>query len=218
MSLGFKGSTKRRIILIGLAVFALGLIAAPVAMAVDGMVLGGITEGKWAGGIKELSAKVSVYAPGVLPSDEGATPLFTTDSTESGMWLMTVTGVPPTYYADFPIYAFADHFNMATSSFTYIPGGAGTAGDLQLTVLNTTISGTVKAKGSGKVLKGVKVLVLNKVRATTPKTGKYSVKIGLWPASHYTIKFVKTGYRTVKKTITSNPGGSVVRNVSMVKK
>ena len=85
---------------------------------------------------------------------------------------------------------------------------------LKLPVLNTTVKGVVKSAKTKKAIKGVKVTVGNKT-ATTNAKGKYSILIGLWPATKYKATFAWKGHKKATTTFTSAPNSSVVVNKSL---
>jgi hypothetical protein len=63
-------------------------------------------------------------------------------------------------------------------------------------------------------MRGVKVTVGNK-SVTTSTKGKYSLAIGLWPATKYRATFAKKGFYSVVKTFSSAPGSGVSVSVAL---
>jgi hypothetical protein len=207
-----KGAIYRRLALVVLAIAVVGLVAVPVALAdSSSMVLAGLVHGTYYGGQRAIAATVTVPDPTTGPA------LATTQATTDGFFIMVVpfSGLP-LYYSNFTVTATASFFNTGTAGFEFIAGGAAGV-RLNMVVKNTTVSGTVWNAKTTKAMKGVKVTVGNK-SVTTSKTGKYSLAIGLWPATKYRATFAKKGFYSVTKTFSSAPGSGVSVNVALKKK
>lgn len=219
MRIGFRGSTGRRLLLVGLAVIALCLIAVPVALAANpSMVIGGVVYGKYYGGQRALAAIVSV---------PGSTSAAVT--TNRGGFFITRVNLasPPTYQQSFTPTAAAlapnlttdwsTYFGTSAASFVFVDGGIGGVSPV-LTVRSTRVSGTVRNAATRKALRGVKVTIVGgKVRKTSKK-GNYSVVRGLWPATNYKVKFSKSGFKSVVKKFRSAPGSTTSVSVVLKKK
>jgi len=203
--MGFKGSTTRLAVAVGLVLLALAVVAVPLASAAPttGPVVVGInTLGTFYGGAKALPAQVGIA--------DSTTTYATVTTTALGTFVVVVDVPLPTYSIAFHATASATNFTSATVGLTpvYTSSEIGFANvALTLPVKNTTVSGTVKSAKTKKAVKGVKVTVGNKTVATNSK-GKFSIVIGLWPASKYSAKFAWKGHKAVSKTLTSNPGGA----------
>jgi hypothetical protein len=215
-----KGALYRRSAVVVLAIAVLGLAAVPVALAASSsMILAGVVHGTYYGGQREIAATVTVPNP-TAPTGP---PLATTKAGADGFFIMTVpfSGLP-LYYSNFTVTATAlspsaadwSHlFSTGKASFLFSAGGAAGV-SLHMVVKNTRVSGTVKNAKTKKALKGVKVTVGNKSLKTS-KRGKYSLAIGLWPATRYKAKFAKKGFYSVTKRFSSAPGSSVSVNVAL---
>jgi hypothetical protein len=207
-----KGAIYRRLALVVLAIAVVGLVAVPVALA-DGssMVLAGLVHGTYYGGQRAIAATVTVPDP-TAPTGP---PLASTQATTDGFFIMVVPFSDlPLYYSDFTVTATANFFNTGTTPFEFSAGGAAGV-RLNMVVKNTTVSGTVTNAKTKKAMKGVKVTVGNK-SVTTSTKGKYSLAIGLWPATKYRATFAKKGFYSLVKTFSSAPGSGV--SVSVVLK
>lgn len=80
----------------------------------------------------------------------------------------------------------------------------------------SSISGVVRDAQTGAVLSGVRVGIVNTTRATwTDSAGKYGLN-GVTVGS-VRLKFSKTGYQTLYKTVTVPAGGNVAVNVSLTR-
>ncbi len=214
-----KGAIYRRLALVVLAIAVVGLVAVPVALAdSSSMILAGLVHGTYYGGQRAIAATVTVPDPTTGPA------LATTQATTDGFFIMVVpfSGLP-LYYSDFTVTATAlspkladwsSFFSTGTAPFEFIAGGA-VGVRLNMVVKNTKVSGTVWNAKTKKALKGVKVTVGNK-SVTTSTKGKYSLAIGLWPATKYRATFAKKGFYSVVKTFSSAPGSGV--SVSVVLK
>jgi hypothetical protein len=227
MRMGFKGSTTRLAVLVALVVLALTLVAAPAASAAGTtpcLVFGNV-QGHYYGGNHALQGTVDVFNG---PTKLGEATVF------NGIFQLVVDVPLPQYAVTLsatthdlgPIvnsaYAWTTFFTAGTTSgiaptyttsgdFAYTPGVMLTA-----QVLPTTVKGTVTDAKTKKALSGVKVVVGN-VFALTSK-GKYSATNTLWPGKNR-VTYSKKGYKSVTKTITSNPGGAAVsQNVVLKKK
>jgi hypothetical protein len=218
-----KGAIYRRLGVVVLAIAVLGLVAVPVALGANpSMTLYGVVHGTFYGGQRPIAATVTVPNP-TAPT---GLPLAATRASADGLFIMTVpfSGLP-LYYGEFTVTATAlsptlkdwSHlFSTGRASFEFSAGGA-VGIPLTLVVKNTRVSGTVKNAKTTKALKGVKVTVGNK-SVTTSMKGKYSLAIGLWPATRYRAKFAKKGFYSVTKTFSSAPGSGVSVNVALKKK
>jgi hypothetical protein len=218
-----KGSIYRRLAMVMLAIVVIGLVAVPVAAAPSPkMFLAGEVGARYYGGERQIAATVTVPDP----SAPAGSPLATTRANAHGFFIMTVpfTGLPQ-YYSEFTVRATAlsPHgndwsklFSTGTASFEFTAGGA--AGVcIDLVVKNTTVRGTVKNATTRKALSGVTVTVDNK-SARTSATGKYSIVIGLWPATKYWVTFSKIGFTPVRSLFTSAPGSTVGVNAFLKKR
>jgi hypothetical protein len=213
MRLPSKGAIYRRLALVVLAIAVVGLVAVPVALAdSSSMILAGLVHGTFYGGQREIAAIVTVPNP-TAPTGP---PLASTQATTDGFFIMVVpfSGLP-LYYSDFTVKATAlspkladwsGYFSTGTTAFEFIAGGA-VGVRLNMVVKNTTVNGVVTNATTKKALSGVKVAIGNK-SAKTSKTGKYSIVIGLWPATKYRVTFSKSGFNSVTKKFTSNPGST----------
>ena len=207
MRMGFKGSTTRLAVMVGLVLLALALVAVPLASAdpVTGPVVVGInTVGTFYGGAKAMPAQVSI-------ADATNSTYATVTTTALGTFVVVVDVPLPTYSPVFHASAKATNFTAATVVLTptYTSTEIGFANvALSLPVKNTTVSGTVKSAKTKKAVKGVKVTIGNQTVATNKK-GKFSIVIGLWPATKYSAKFVWKGHKKAKKAFTSAPGATV---------
>ena len=210
MRMGFKGSTTRLAVVVGLVLLALAVVAVPLASAAPttGPVAIGInTLGSYYGGARALPAKVYILDLADITTYAG--PVTTTSL---GTFVMVADLPLPIYATDFHATATATNFSGVEATFTPVPDTNGDFGfanvALTLTVKNTTVSGTVKSAKTKKVLKGVKVTIGNQTVATSKK-GKFSFVIGLWPATKYKMVLAWKGHKKVTRTLTSNPGGPV---------
>jgi hypothetical protein len=208
-----KGVIYRRLAVVVLAIAVLGLVAVPVALAANlSMTLYGVVHGTFYGGQRPIAATVTVPNP-TAPTGP---PLATTRASADGLFIMTVpfSGLP-LYYGEFTVTATAlsptlkdwsKLFSTGRASFEFSAGGA-VGVPLTLTVKRTRVSGAVRNAKTKKALKGVKVTVANKSLKTS-KRGKYSLAIGLWPATRYKAKFAKKGFYSVTKRFASAPGST----------
>jgi hypothetical protein len=213
-----KGAIYRRLALVVLAIAVVSLVAVPVALAdSSSMILAGLVHGTFYGGQREIAAIVTVPD---LTAPTGP-PLASTQATTDGFFIMVVpfSGLP-LYYSEFTVKATAlspkltdwsGFFSTGSAGFEFSAGGA-VGVSLNMVVKNTTVSGTVWNAKTKKALTGVKVTVGNK-SVTTSAKGKYSLAIGLWPATKYRATFAKKGFFSVVKTFSSAPGSSVGESV-----
>ena len=213
-----KGAIYRRLALVVLAIAVVGLVAVPVALAdSSSMILAGLVHGTYYGGQRAIAATVTVPDPTMGPS------LATTQATTDGFFIMVVPfSGAPLYYDGFTVTATAlspklanwsGFFSTGTTPFEFSAGGA-VGVRLNMVVKNTTVSGTVKNAKTKKAMKGVKVTVGNK-SVTTSTKGKYSLAIGLWPATKYRATFAKKGFYSVVQTFSSAPGSGVSVSVAL---
>jgi hypothetical protein len=228
MRMGFRGSTTRRLVLVGLAVFALALIAVPLANAAPATTLvnvAGNSEGLFYGGVRELPCQVGIINPAASGPTDPSYYFITTATDESGIYIMSAY-LPVLTYSSFTADAhalapWATFFKSVAVSFTPDYDLSGSVGcksiAFHLRVISTTVNGVVTNATTKKALSGVKVAVGNK-SAKTSKTGKYSIVIGLWPATKYRATFSKSGFKSVTKTFTSAPGSTRSVNVALKKK
>lgn len=213
MRMGLKRSVRRSLLLMLPAIVAAGLLVVPSALAAtSSMALGGLVNAKYYAGQRAIPATVTVPDP-----TSTAAPLATGTAADNGFFIMLVPSdlTPPTY-SDYTVTASAlkpvthadwsSFFTTGSASFEYADNTAAGV-SITLVVKNTTVSGTVYKGATKKKLAGVKVAI-GKTSAKTSKQGVFTMKIGLWPATKYQIKFSKKGYKTVAKKFTSNPGGS----------
>ena len=224
MRMGFKGSTTRLAVLVALVVLALALVAAPAASAAGTtpcLVFGNV-QGHYYGGNHALAGTVDIKNGATVigeatvfngifqlvvdvPLPQYTVPLngTTKDLGPGNLWTCfftagTQANIDPTY--------------TLSGDFAYTPGVTLTA-----QVLPTIVNGKVTDAKTKKVLKGVKVVVGN-VFALTSSKGKYTATNTLWPGKNR-VTYSKKGYKSVTKTITSNPGGAAVsQNVVLKKK
>ena len=212
MRLGFKRS-----LIVGVAVLVLLAVLAPAAMAYPVHVWGEC-HGKFYGGVRDLTgATVTVDNP-VNP----AVPFATTTSGPDGMFDMWADLVAPTYSGTCNVSATMIDFNDAhllgvpfsDNGIDIGAAGATEAVLLDLVVTNTKVTGTVKNAATRKPLRGVSVKLGNKTVKTNAK-GKYTILIGLWPATKYKIKFSKKGFHAQTKSVLSHPNLGRTVNVSL---
>jgi hypothetical protein len=213
-----KGAIYRRLGAVVLAIAVFGLVAVPVALAATpSMIVYGVVYGTYYGGQRPIAATVTVPDP-TVPTGPS---LAATQASANGLFLMVVpfSGLP-LYYSEFTVTATAlsptaanwsHFFSTGKANFEFSAGGA-VGIPLTLVVKKTTVSGTVKNARTKQVLTGVKVTVGNK-SVTTSMKGKYSLALGLWPATRYRATFAKKGFDSVVKTFSSAPGSSVSENV-----
>ena len=232
MRMGFKGSTTRLAVVVGLVLLALALVAVPLASAaptVPCLVFGSV-QGHFYGGNRALPAEVAVFDPthanlGATITPGGATlfelvvdvPLqqytvsITVDTQTLGPKALDTSKADWTTFFSKNPQSFEPIYNTS-GDFAYSPAVA-----LVLQVKTTTLTGAVKDAKTNKALKGVKV-TLGKTSVTTSKKGAYAVASQLWPGSKYKATFSKKGYKSVTKTITGAPNSTLGRNVVLKKK
>ncbi len=214
MRSGFKGSTARLIVLLGLVLVALALVAVPLAIAAapgtGPVVAASMSYGSFSAAPRSpvqirRRRRRHTYAHGHQDGRSGHSWPSSVCRFRCTPTRLTATGTAAN---------FAD--TTAPVSVVYYPpetvGAANVA--LSVAVKNTTVSGTVKSAKTKKAVKGVKVTLGNQT-ATTSKKGKYSIVVGLWPATSYKVTFAWKGHKKVTKTITSAPGSVVGLNVSL---
>jgi hypothetical protein len=224
-----KGAIYRRLALVVLAIAVLGLVAVPLASAaptVPCLVFGSV-QGHFYGGNRALPAEVAVFDPsnailGETITPGGATlfelvvdvplPLYTetikVDTETLGPKALDSSKADWTTFFTKNPQSFEPMYNTP-GDFAYSP-----AVPLVLQVRTTTVNGVVTNATTKKALKGVKVTVGNK-SVTTSTKGKYSLAIGLWPATKYRATFAKKGFYSVVKTFSSAPGSGVSVSVAL---
>ena len=214
-----KGAIYRRLGAVVLAIAVFGLVAVPVALAATpSMIVYGVVYGTYYGGQRPVAATVTVPDP-TVPTGP---PLAATQASANGLFLTVVplSGLLLYYSGEFTVTATAlsptaanwsHFFSTGKANFEFSAGGA-VGIPLTLRVKKTTVSGTVKNARTKQVLTGVTVTVGNK-SVTTSMKGKYSLALGLWPATKYRATFAKKGFDSVVTTFSSAPGSSVSENV-----
>ena len=211
---------------------ALALVAVPLASAAPTTtpaLVGGTVKGFFYGGSKALQAKVGIVDP------SAPNLYFAEQDTVDGMFgmLTALPLTPPTYSDEFTAkvesvtgtggHNWISLFTAANESqgFNLTLDTANAYGYATIAfhvhVLDTTVSGTVKSAKTTKALKGVKVTIGNQTVATSKK-GKFSIVIGLWPASKYKMVLAWKGHKKVTKTFTSAPGTSITPFANIVLK
>jgi len=216
MRVGFDRSFKRRAVLAALAVVALVLIIAPVAAAAPMTVIGN-TWGHYYNGNKLLPSLVDVYPFQGDPAT--ADPIAEQFSTNGALFALSVDLTVPSQYLGYPIYADAgSNFILGQTTFDFVPGGA-IAIDIVSEIKATVVSGAVKDAKTHKPIKGAKVVIPGgpKKGVLTSKKGKFSVTTQLWQSTSYKATVSKSGYKTVKQSFKSSPGGTSTVNVTLKK-
>ena len=217
MRMGFKGSTTRLAVVVGLVLLALALVAVPAALAAGSMTIGGLVHAKYYAGQRGIPATVAAPDPTSVTVPQAL--LNTTTATDDGFFLMTVPfdGVPSTYSSytatatalkPVTLVDWSHFFSTGMTPFDYIDGGA-VGVSLTMVVKNTTVKGVVRNATTNKAITGAKVVVGNK-SFKTKKGGAFKIVIGLWPATKYKATFSKAGFKKSSLSFTSNPGGAPV--------